>query len=155
MSVNLFDVVFGIVLLAFTALSLLRGVVRELLVLLGLAVGFLVATRYAEALAVQLNPLLQDQGAAQLLAFVLLMVAGYLVGVFLAGFGDLFRRTREGCLSHLAGGVLGFAKGVTISLALYWAVMAYIPAFQDEMAGSFIGGLLGRLMAYLVHAGIL
>lgn len=155
MSVNLFDVIFAIVVVAFTLLSLLRGVLRELLVLLGLVGGFLAGTHYARALAVQLNPLLQDRGAAELLAFVLLMVAGYLVGVFLASFSDLLRRDREGCVGHIAGGVLGFAKGVTISLALYWVVMTYIPSFQDEMAGSFIGALLGKLMAYLVHANVI
>lgn len=155
MSVNLFDVIFCIVLLAFTLFSALRGAVRELLVLAGLVGGFLVATHYAKALAVQLNPLLRDQAAAELLAFVLLLVAGYLVGVFLASFGDLFRAGRPGCLNHLAGGVLGFAKGITISLALYWAVIAYLPTFQDEMAGSVIGAWLGHLMAYLVHAGLL
>jgi membrane protein required for colicin V production len=149
LSINLFDIVFVIILLAFTLLSFLRGAVKELLALLGLGGGFLAATHYAKPLAVQLQPLLADAGAAELLAFVLLMVLGYFVGVFLAGFSDMFRRTPESTLSQIVGGVVGFAKGVTISLALLWVVQVYIPAFQDEMADSAVGSWLGSLLAYL------
>ncbi len=149
MNINLFDIVFVIVLVSFTVLSFLRGAVKEVLALLGLAGGFLAATRYARPLAQQLNPLLQDGQAAQLLAFVLVMVLGYFVGVFLGGFSDLFRRSPQGALSQLVGGVVGFAKGITISLALLWVVRAYIPPFQEEMAGSMIGSWLGSLLTYL------
>ncbi|HKI96920.1 MAG TPA: CvpA family protein [bacterium] len=149
MSINLFDIIFVVIILAFTLLSYLRGLVRELFALVGLGAGFLAATHYSRALAEQLNPLLQDRSAAELLAFVLLMVAGYLVGVFLAGFSDMFRRSPESGLSQLAGGVVGFAKGVTISLALYWVVMTHLPMFQNELAGSAIGSWLGTLLRYL------
>lgn len=149
MSINLFDVVFVIILLAFTLLSFLRGAVKEVLGLVGLVGGFLVATRYARPLAEQLNPLLQDESAAELLAFVLLILLGYFVGIFLAGFSDLFRRAPESTVSQLVGGGVGFVKGITISLALLWVVRVYIPAFQDEMAGSAIGSWLGSLLTYL------
>jgi len=149
LSLNLFDVIFVIIIVSFTLLSFLRGAVKELLALLGLAGGFLVATHYAAPLARHLDPLLQDRSAAELLAFVLLMVVGYFVGVFLAGFSDLFRHTPAGVVSQLAGAVVGFVKGVTIALALFWVVRVYIPAFQDEMAGSSIGTLLGSLLQTL------
>lgn len=149
MSINLFDVVFVIILLAFTLLSFLRGAVKELLTLLGLIGGFIVATQYAAPLADQLDPLLQDENAAELLAFVLLVLLGYFVGVFLGGFGDMFRRAPESSAGQLVGGVIGFAKGITVSLALLWVVRVYVPAFQDEMADSAIGSWLGSLLAYL------
>lgn len=154
MSVNLFDVVFVIILLAFTLLSFLRGALRELLALLGLGGGFIVATQYAGPLARQLEPLLQDAAAAELLAFVLLMVLGYFVGVFLAGFSDMFRHGPESTLSQVVGGAVGFVKGITISLALLWVVRRYVPAFQDELADSALGAWLGRLLDYLHRSNI-
>ena len=149
MSINLFDIVFVIILVSFTLMSYLRGAVKEFLVLVGLAAGFMAATRYAQPLAQQLNPLLQDENAAELLSFVLLMVLGYFVGAFLAGFSDMFRRSPESVLSQLIGGVVGFGKGITISLALLWVVRVYVTPFQDEMAGSVIGSWLGSLLSYL------
>jgi membrane protein required for colicin V production len=155
LSINLFDVIFVVILISFTLLSYLRGVVKELIVLIGLAGGFVAATHYSKALAGQLNPLLQDPSAAELLAFVLLIVAGYLLGVFVAGFSDMFRRAPEGPLSQLAGGVVGFAKGVTICLALYWVIKVHIPAFQDELAGSVIGNWLGGLLHTLERSNLI
>ena len=149
MSINLFDIVFTVVLVSFTVLSYLRGAVKEVMALLGLVGGFLAATHYAKPLAVQLDPLLNDGQAAQLLAFVLVMVLGYFIGVFLGGFMDLFRRGPEGGVSRLVAGALGFAKGTTLSLALLWVVRSYIPPFQEEMAGSMIGSWLGSLLMYL------
>jgi membrane protein required for colicin V production len=155
LSLSLFDIVFLLVLLSFTLLGYLRGALKEFMALLGLVGGFLVATRYAEPLAGQINPLLQDENAARLLAFVLLMVLGYFLGAFLAGFSDLFRRTPEGALSQLLGGLVGFGKGVTVALALLWVVRVYIPAFQDEMADSMIGSWLARLLGYLERTHLL
>lgn len=149
MSIHLFDIVFVLIIVSFCLLSYLRGALRELLSLLGLVGGFMAATRYSATLAQQLNPLLQDEHASELLAFVLLMVLGYFVGVFLAGFSDMFRRSPEGGLSQFLGALVGFAKGVTVALALLWVVRVYIPAFQDEMADSVIGSWLGSLLSYL------
>jgi membrane protein required for colicin V production len=149
LSIHLFDVVFVIIIVSFSLLSYLRGAMREILSLIGLVGGFMAATRYTQALAAQLNPLLQDEKSAELLAFVLIMMLGYFLGAFLAGFGDLFRRSPEGVLSQVVGGLVGFAKGVTVALALLWVVRVYIPAFQDEMADSVIGSWLGSLLSYL------
>lgn len=155
MSLNLFDIVFALILLSFTLMSYLRGAVKESLVLLGLVGGFVVGVHSAGALALRLRPLLEDTNAAELLAFVLLMVLGYFAGLFLASFSDLFRRGPEGELSHLLGGVVGLVKGITISLALLWVVNVYIPAFQDELGGSVIGTWLATLMRLLKHANVI
>ncbi len=155
MGINLFDVVFILILLSFTLLSALRGAVKELLALLGLAVGFIAARWYAATLAEQLRPLLPDDNAAELLAFVLIVLMGYFVGVFLSGFSELFRRAPESGLSQLLGAVVGFAKGTTVSLALYWVILTYIPAFQDEMAQSRVGGMLAVLVQQLERMDLL
>lgn len=155
MSLNLFDIVFAIIILAFTMFSYLRGALRELLSLLGLAGGFLAATWYAPGLADQLQPFLPAGNAAELLSFVLIMVAGYFFGLFLGGFSDYFRRAPEGDLSRIIGGVIGFGKGATISLAVLWSVQTYLTTFQDEMVESWIGNVLVGLLDFLQGTGLI
>lgn len=149
MNINLFDVVFAIILVAFTLLSYLRGAVQELLGLIGLAAGFYAAIRYAADLAERLRPLLPDDNAAELLSFVLIMMMGYFAGVFLSGFSDRMHRAPASSVSRVLGALIGLAKGATVSLALHWVIQIYIPAFQDEMAQSRIGGWLAGMLGYL------
>lgn len=155
LNLNLFDIVFTIILLAFSLFSYLRGALREMLSLLGLAGGFLAATWYAGSLADKLSPFLPSQDASELLSFVLIIVAGYFLGLFLGGFSDYFRRAPESDLSRLLGGLIGFAKGTTISLALFWAVQTYLTTFQDEMTGSIIGGMLAGMLDFLQGTGLI
>jgi len=155
LSQNLFDIVFIVILLAFTLFSYLRGATRELMTLVGLAGGFLAANWYAPALAERMSPFLPESNAAELLSFVLLMVAGYFIGVFLGGFGDTFRRQPEGDVSRLFASLIGFCKGIVVSLAMFWVVQTYLPSFQDEMGESWIGGRLGYLANLLHNADIL
>lgn len=149
MNINLFDVVFAIILVAFTLLSYLRGAVQELLGLIGLAGGFFAAIWYAADLAELLRPLLPDDNAAELLSFVLIMMMGYIAGAFLSGFSDRMHRAPASSVSRVLGALIGLAKGATVSLALHWVIQIYIPAFQDEMAQSRIGSWLAGMLGYL------
>ncbi|HSG06048.1 MAG TPA: CvpA family protein [Nitrospiria bacterium] len=155
MSLNVFDIVFIVLLLAFTLFSYLRGATRELMTLVGLAGGFLAANWYAVPLAGEMSPFLPEGNAAELLAFVLIMVGGYFIGVFLGGFGDTFRRQPEGDVSRLLACVIGLFKGIVVSLALFWVVQTYLPSFQDEMAESWFGGRLNRLVTMLRSAELI
>lgn len=149
MNINVFDILFVIIVVMFTALSFLRGAMKELLGLLGLIGGYLAATWYAGALAGRLQTMLPEVAGIELLSFVLIMMGGYFVGIFLAGFSDMFRESHHTDLSSLLGGLIGFGKGVVISLAFYTVVQTYMPAFQDEMRDSLVGKWLGSLLGTL------
>ena len=148
MSINLFDAIFLILVLTFTVLSFMRGMMKEVLGLLGIAMGFLAAGWYAPNLAEIVRPLLPDAKTSELLAFILIMMAGYFVGTFLAGFGSQFLPSPKTPTGRMVGGVIGFGKGLIFALALFWVVRNYIPPFQDELARSPIGGMLGEIIAY-------
>lgn len=153
MSINLFDAIFLIMALGFTVLSFMRGMLSEVLGLLGIALGFLAASWYAPNIAEIVRPLLPDAKTSELLAFILIMMAGYFLGRFLAGFGGLVMPTPKSFSGRVVGGVVGFGKGVVFSLALFWVVKSYIPPFQDELARSRIGGMLGEIIGYFQKVG--
>lgn len=155
MSFNFLDIIFLILLASFTLLSYVKGAIRELFGFLGLVGGYVAAHWYASSLSVMVEPLLPDANGAELLSFAVIMMAGYFVGNFLGGFSDLFRNSPEGPLSRLVGGGIGFFKGLVLALALYSIIENYIPAFQDEMADSWIAGRLADLMAYLQRVNVI
>ena len=155
MSINLFDGIFLITMLGATLISFKKGMMRELLGLLGIGVGFLAAGRYAPNVAEVVKPLLPDEKTSALLGFILIMMAGYFLGRFLAGFGGMVLPFPQSILGRLIGGVVGFAKGVVFSLAIYWVVDQYIPPFQDELGSSLVGRELGRLFSMMENLNLI
>lgn len=153
MSFNLFDAIVLIIMLGFTLLSFKRGMMKEALGLLGIVMGFLGASWYAPNLAEIVKPLLPDEKTSELLGFILIMMAGYFLGRFLVGFGDLIMPFPKSFVGRLIGGVVGFCKGLVFSLALYWVVKSYIPPFQDEVAKSRIGPMLEEIMGFFQRIG--
>jgi len=154
-NINFFDAVFLGLLLIFFLLSYLRGMVKELFTLLGLVVGFMAGTWYAGALAVHLRPMLPDQEIADLLSFLLIMLGCYFMGIFLGGMSDFFRQEPMGPFSRMMGGIIGLAKGLVMSLTVYWVIVNYIPSFQNAMAESWMGARLGNLLLYLKQINLI
>lgn len=154
MSFNVFDIVFVALLVIFVVLSFMRGFARELFILLGLLGGFLAAERLAGVLAARIEPLLPDPEAAELLAFVGIMLIGYFLGVFLGGMSDYLRDKPVGEASRMLGALMGLGKGLVVCLALYWVVAHHVPAFQDELAESWMGAWLGRVLDFLEGTGL-
>ncbi|MBI4083949.1 MAG: CvpA family protein [Candidatus Lambdaproteobacteria bacterium] len=146
MNVNVLDIVFVGLMVVFALLSFSRGAVRELLALLGLAAGFLAAQAFYLRLARVLGPLVPDRRLAELLGFLAILVLGYFAGVFLSQLGEMVRERPANLFNRMVGGALGFAKGVLFSMVLHWAIASYVPPFQDELRGSAVGRVLGRLI---------
>lgn len=149
LSANLFDLVLLVVLAAFALLSSMRGALKEFITLVGLAVGYWAGVRHFDTLGAAIEPIVQDASLAELLAFLILIALGYLVGTFLSGLSDLARPGAPSLPDRVIGTVVGLGKGVIICLALYWIIVAYITPFQDEVANSFSAPYLERLLAAL------
>ncbi len=146
---NVLDVVFVVLILSFTLLSVMRGAIKELLSLLGLIAGFLFANWFYKDLAGQVGGILPDPALAEVLSYLLILVVGYVGGMFLSGLGEAFRPYQSDLVNRSLGGVIGIIKGTTISLVLYWMIKSYIPPFQDELGESSLARELGRLFSFM------
>ena len=149
MSFNLFDVVFLIILLGFTLLGSVRGALKEALSLLGLAGGYWAGLSFHEPAGGALAPLVQDTRLAELLAFILLLAAGYLAGTFIGGATDNTSSRQRGSGTMLIASALGLVKGLIVCLSLFWLVESYIPPFQGQLSASVSFSYLGRLMDWV------
>ena len=152
---NLLDIIFAIILLGFFVFSFMKGIVREIFSLMGVVGGFFAASWWDTALAMKMAPVIPEQGAAEMLSFVLIIVAGYFVGLVLGGLADLLGGNVGGIFSGLFGALVGLLKGWTICMAIYWVIYKHLPVFQDEIRESVIGRVLGHSLAALMRNDLL
>jgi uncharacterized membrane protein required for colicin V production len=153
LSFNLFDLVFLVILAGFGLIGTMRGILKESLSLLGLAAGFWGGLKFHESAGAVLVPIIRDEKLSELLAFILILAVGYLVGTFVGGMRDNQARTR-GTVDYAVSLVLGLVKGLVICLSLYWIVDNYVPQFQGVLGDAMSAPRLEGLMHQLERFGL-
>jgi len=148
---NILDIVFAGLIILFGVLAFMRGALREFFSLIGLIAGFLAANRWYFSLSDLIQPLFPSglSDLAELLSFLVIVFAGYFAGIFLSGFGDLFRSQPSNAMYRMLGGLIGLIKGATFSLVLFWVINFYVPPFRDELAESFLAGQFAKVLALM------
>lgn len=149
MNLGLLDFVFLGVLGIFFLMSYFRGTLRELISLAGVAGGYLAAHWYHVALGDLLSPLIRNVRVAEAVAFIAIMALGYMIGTFASGIGDYYNTSGQSFGSRALAGVIGLAKGLAISLALYWLIDTHFPPLQEQLAQSAVAGALHRVIEVL------
>ena len=155
MNFNVLDVVFIGLIACFMLLSIMRGAIRELLSLLGLIAGFFLANWFYIDLGEVLGGILPDPALAQVLGYLIILVAGYLGGMFFTGLAEAFKSNHGDLINRGLGGLIGVLKGVTVSLVLYWMIKFYIPPFQDELGESVVAHELGRIFLLMENLNLI
>ena len=100
-------------------LSVIRGLVREVLALLAWAVGFIVAALFAADLAALLPPEVPDERLRLLLAFAGVFLAVLLLMSLLAMVASkLVKSAGLGVEDRVLGGAFGLARGLLVVMVL-------------------------------------
>jgi membrane protein required for colicin V production len=108
-----------------------QGFFRSFFGLAGLVLGYMAATwNYARVGKIFL-PLLQVEGVANAVAFLLIIVIVMLLGALVGGFLEkTFRWAGLGCIDTLLGAVLGFLQGVVIVMVFVVVTLAFFPGTE-------------------------
>ena len=115
---TIFDYLVLFVLVSSVIISTLRGLVKEILSLLGWVVAFVVANAYGAKLAPMLPELLPGETARLIMAFVLLFLGvRILMGLLSLAIGALITATGLSLADRGLGGLFGLARGIVIVLA--------------------------------------
>ncbi len=120
--------VIGIILISLL-LGLWRGLVYEVLSLLGWPLAFMLSRQFA----VNLEPLLSvAQDAARLaLAYALVFIAALIVwGILVWMFAKLVKAVGLGALDSVLGGLFGLLRGILVILVLVW--LAGLSSFPEQ-----------------------
>jgi membrane protein required for colicin V production len=116
--VTIFDYLVLFVLIASVIISTLRGLVKEILSLLGWIVAFVVANAYGAQLAPLLPELLPGATARLIMAFIVLFLGvRILMGLLSLAIGAVIAATGLTLADRGLGGLFGLARGIVIVLA--------------------------------------
>ena len=115
---TIFDYLVLFVLIASVVISTLRGLVKEILSLLGWIVAFVVANAYGAALAPLLPEVIPGASARLMVAFIALFLGvRILMGLLTLAIGAVVEATGLSLADRGLGGLFGLARGIVIVLA--------------------------------------
>jgi membrane protein required for colicin V production len=135
---NSIDIIITIVALLFGVLGVYWGLIRQVLALVGLIAGIVLASRYSGAVSDALSSFISNDMLALVLGFALVLIAVSSVASLLA---SLLRRFIGllflGWLDHLIGGLLGLLQGllactVILLVAATFPLSLWTPAVADS-----------------------
>jgi membrane protein required for colicin V production len=116
--VTIFDYLVLFVLGASVIVSMLRGLVKEMLSLLGWIVAFVVANTYSAALAALLPDMIPGEVVRLIVAFIALFIgARILMGLLSMAIGALVEAGGLTLADRGLGGLFGLGRGLVIVLA--------------------------------------
>lgn len=115
---TIFDYLLLFVLAASVVISMLRGLVKEILSLLGWIVAFVVANAYGAALAPLLPSMIPGEAVRLMVAFVALFIGvRILMGLLTLAVDALVKASGLSLADRGLGGLFGLARGLLIVLA--------------------------------------
>lgn len=115
---TIFDYIVLFVLITSVVISTLRGLVKEMLSLLGWIVAFVVANAYGAQLAPLLPEVIPGDTARLIVAFIALFLGvRILMGLLSLAIGALVEATGLSLADRGLGGLFGLARGIVIVLA--------------------------------------
>ena len=115
---TIFDYLVLFVLIASVVISTLRGLVKEILSLVGWIVAFVVANAYGAQLAPLLPEVIPGATARLIVAFIALFLGvRILMGLLSLAIGALVEATGLSLADRGLGGLFGLARGIVIVLA--------------------------------------
>jgi len=126
---NYFDIFFLIILIYFTIRGLFRGLINELMILVSLVIGFILATFYHDNLSIFLQKIFHDINFSvlKIISFALIFIVVTIVARILAKMlNKIVTFTFLQPVNRIAGAVFGLGKGLFI-IGILFAVIDLVP----------------------------
>ena len=135
-------------------ISMMRGLLAEVLSIMGWFAAFFVARTYASQLAPLMPTEIPTETLRILASFITLFVATFLVTSLLAiALTSIFKKIGLGWLNRLLGGLFGFARGMLIvCIIVFLAGLTQIPKderWRNAMFSSPIEALVIKLLPWI------
>jgi membrane protein required for colicin V production len=136
------DFSFALVILISTICALRKGLVREIVSMVALIGGFILAVLYYRVPAAWVTEFARTEAIAELLGFLIIFIGCILIGIITAFLINRFVKAASlKWIDRILGGILGFLRGWAISSILVLALIAF-PIRENMMSRSFLAPFL-------------
>lgn len=136
------DCLFAIIILISMIFALRKGLVREIISLVALIGGFILAVIYYPTLGSKLTEFCRTESIANFLGFLILFVGCLLLGAIVAFLINRFLKAASlQWVDRILGGIFGLLRGWAISSIIVVALIAF-PVRENLMARSFLAPYL-------------
>jgi membrane protein required for colicin V production len=133
------DWAFLVVILISTGLALTKGLVRELISLVALIGGFILAVFYYPALGGRLSAWTRTDAIASLMAFVVIFVGTLLLGALISLLVNRFVKMASlEWVDRLLGGLFGVLRGWAVCSIIVLAMVAFPVRDNEVLAKSLL-----------------
>ncbi len=144
---NWLDLLLGILIAFSIWRSFAKGLTREVIGLVSVVAGILLAAWFYSAAAALIEPHVSSHNVANLLGFLIVFAGVMMLGSLVAWIiGKLLKITGLSLFDRLLGAVFGAIRGLLISAALVMAMLAFAPAAKAK------GVANSRLAPYVIGA---
>ena len=138
MDINLLDIGFIFVIVLFMIRGLLTGLIREVMSLVGIFLGFILASKFYADLSPQLMKVLHDETWASVASYVIIFIMVFILVIAIgAMLRKLFTKAIPGWLDYVLGFILGFLKGMVVCAIIVILLKALLPdsGFLEKSVG--------------------
>jgi membrane protein required for colicin V production len=136
------DVFFAAIVVVSTAFAVIKGLVREVISLVALIGGFILAVLFYRIPAGWLAEFSRTDSIADLLGFLIIFLGCILLGIIAALVINRFvKEASLKWIDRILGGIFGFLRGWAISSILVLALIAF-PVRENIMTRSFLAPFL-------------
>jgi membrane protein required for colicin V production len=136
------DFIFAAIILVSTGFALMKGLAREVISLVALIGGFLLAALYYPVIAGWFASITRTEAVADLIGFLAIFLSCLLIGAVAAFLVNRFIKMASlEWINRLMGGIFGFLRGWAVASIIALALIAF-PVRQDVLARSIFAPYL-------------
>jgi membrane protein required for colicin V production len=148
-----FDYIFVIIMIVSAGFAMTKGLVREIISLVALIVGFILAAFYYRSVAVYFADFTKTDAIANLIGFMVIFLGCLIFGAVLAFLVNRFIKMASlQWIDRLLGGIYGLIRGWAIASIIVLALIAF-PVRENMLARSIFAPYLlagARTVAYMI-----
>jgi len=135
---TLLDFTFAVIILVSTIFAVTKGLVREIVSIVALLGGFLLAAFYYQVPGAWFNTFLRSEALAHLAGFLAIFIGCLLIGALITFFINKFVKMASlEWVDRLLGAVFGFLRGWIVCSIIVIGLVAF-PVKEDLLARSVL-----------------